>query len=142
MTQPNRFGIERAVVAALSISALALGGCSKFDSVKLDAVTQPPFPAAVSSSSIQVVEGTAVAVFLRPFRGSRALDPDDVRIEVNGDRVSAIPVSTTPAGADYNGTWIITGLGAGKSELVVTLDLHDGEVRIPVTVNPQPVAAP
>jgi hypothetical protein len=126
---------------ALCAATFLLGGCAKFDAVKLEQVTQPPLTAKVTTTSIEVTDGTAVAIFVEPFRGARELDPDDVRITVDNERVAVWPVTKDTA-ADYNGTWIVTGVSPGQAELIISLDLHDGEVRIPVTVTPQAADMP
>ena len=135
------------VAAAL----LALGCDSQLQTVVVNQLTDPPFPAKAQDDRIEIYEGTAVGVEIWAFdeepedpyftscngttcrRYDNPIDPEDVGVGTSGN-VSIHFVEDS--------TYVIVGERAGQGSVLVTALDTDGIIEIPVTVLPQPGGSP
>lgn len=120
--------------AALLTAPLATACTTPISHVEVTPITEPPLEHEVSPERIAITHGTAMAVHVRVFDTDG--DEDDRIVKAVADG-SAFLAQRIEGDSTEGGRIVLYGSSPGTAELVVTSNLTDGEVRVPVEVLPQ-----
>ncbi len=143
-------------LAFAPLALVAIGCTPEIETVVIDQLSEPPIPAIVRDSRIELYEGTSIGFQLQAFTES----PDDPQVECCGADCSQSctkydnaeepdEVGVAGEGAvevwpleDEPGKYVLVATRVGSGVLVVTAEDADGYYEVPVTVLEQPEIEP